>query len=167
MTKPRPNADRCKPRRGFTLTELMVVMVIIGVMAAMSVPSYQRAIEQSRADIAGANLRAIWAAERLYWLENNSYTSDIATLQNMGVLDRSIPTDSSKTIGGYGYAISIQPEAPDPATSFTATATRIGNTGATYGSYSITEHGWPKNNGEDAPGTVTIIPNYPITLGFQ
>ena len=61
-------------------------------MAAFAVPSYRRAIEQSRIDIAGANLRAIWAAERLYWLQNQTYTTDIATLRKLGLLDRKLPT---------------------------------------------------------------------------
>lgn len=91
----RNNADsrwrRIRPC-AFTLVELTVVVAIIGTMAAFAVPSYRRAIEQSRIDIAGANLRAIWAAERLYWLQNQTYTTDIATLRKLGLLDRKLPT---------------------------------------------------------------------------
>jgi prepilin-type N-terminal cleavage/methylation domain-containing protein len=144
------NAERCKSRRGFTLTELMVVMAIVGVMVAMSAPSFQRAIEQSRADIAVANLRAIWAAERLYWLEYHTYTADIATLQTLGVLDKAIPNNSSTSVGGYTYEISV----PTSAT-MTATATRVGATGA----FNINESG-------DGSGTVTVS-GFTITPGFQ
>jgi prepilin-type N-terminal cleavage/methylation domain-containing protein len=153
MPTPRPNADRCKPRRGFTLTELMVVMTIIGVLVAASVPSFQHAIEQSRADIAVANLRAIWAAERLFWLENQKYTDDIGKLQTLGVLDSSIPTSSSNSGGGYSYSISV-----DPATEKTnmiATATRAGTTS----SFTITESG-------GVSGSVTVS-GFTITPGFQ
>jgi len=89
MTATRYNAETCWRRtrpRAFTLVELMVVVAIIGAMAAFAVPSYRRALEQSRVDIAGANLRAIWAAERLYWLQNQSYTTDLKTLQDLGLL---------------------------------------------------------------------------------
>ena len=118
-------ADRTAARRGFTLTELMVVTTIIGVMAAMSVPSFQRAVEQSRVDIAVANLRAVWAAERLYWLENHSYTASVSTLQDLGLLDNSIPNDGVGSIGGYQYTISTT----DSDTPLRARATSVNELG--------------------------------------
>jgi prepilin-type N-terminal cleavage/methylation domain-containing protein len=123
------NADRSAARRGFTLTELMVVTTLIGVMAAMSVPSFQRAIEQSRADIAVANLRAIWAAERLYWLEYHNYTTAttpttnpdpaLQSLQNLGLIDMEVVAG----VGGYTYSVTS-----GTPTAFTARATRAGST---------------------------------------
>jgi len=106
--RPTIRFSACRPRpSGFTLTELMVVVAIIGVLAAFAVPSYRRAIEQSRVDIAGTNLRAIWAAQRLYWLENQTYTTDLSLLKNMGVLDQTLltanSTDSSQYWNHYFY----------------------------------------------------------------
>ena len=120
-------ADRSAARRGFTLTELMVVTTIIGVMAAMAVPSFQRAIEQAQADIAVANLRAIWAAERLYWLEprdyadayptlKNRYTHDLNDLKNLGLLD---PEIADGVESRYSYFANYDPRSPS---TFTATA---------------------------------------------
>jgi prepilin-type N-terminal cleavage/methylation domain-containing protein len=132
-------ADRSATRRGFTLTEMMVVTLIIGVMAAMSVPSFQRAIEQSRANIAVANLRAIWAAERLYWLEYHTYTTSVATLQTLGVLDNGVPTTASASMGGYQYSIA----GTDAAMTATATnasglgAYRVDETGSVSGSITV------------------------------
>jgi prepilin-type N-terminal cleavage/methylation domain-containing protein len=140
---------RPRSRIGFTLTELMVVMAIIGVMVAMSAPSFQRAIEQSRAEIAVANLRAIWSAERLYWLEYHTYTDNIATLQALGVLDNAIPTSESSTMGGYTYKITAS------STAMTATTARTGGTG----DFTINESG-------DCSGTVTVS-GMNITPGFQ
>ena len=92
-----PHRRPLAARRGFTLTELMVVTTLIGVMAAMSVPSFQRAVQQSRVDIAVANLRAIWAAERLYWLENHTYTSsDQHPARPLALLDNGIPSDGGQ-----------------------------------------------------------------------
>ena len=106
MTTTPQTADRRTARRGFTLTELMVVTTLIGVMAAMSVPSFQRAVEQSRVDIAVANLRAVWAAERLYWLENHTLYlqhQHPARHGRAGQLPSRMTAVSS--IGGYQYSI--------------------------------------------------------------
>jgi Tfp pilus assembly protein PilE len=91
---------------------------VIGVLISMSAPTFHRSIEQSWADIAGANLRAIWSAQRLYWLENRAYTSNLAELESLGLLD---PTIVSSTTH-YLYAVSSA-----DASSFRATATRTGS----------------------------------------
>ncbi len=151
-------ADRAAARRGFTLTELMVVTTLIGVMAAMSVPSFQRTVEQSRADIAVANLRTIWAAERLFWLENHTYTLNLSPqtppsppgLVDLGLIDNEIV---SSTVG-YVYAV------PTAGTAtFTATATRKDKYGNQLGSFSIDQTG-------SVSGTVSIG-GTSITPGFQ
>jgi prepilin-type N-terminal cleavage/methylation domain-containing protein len=109
------NAGRGRKTNGFTLVELMVALTIIAMMTAISLPSFQRAIEQSRADIAAANLRAIWAAERLYWLEYHTYTSEshLETLRDLGVLDRTVASES----GSSGYIYAITGPAPFEATA--------------------------------------------------
>jgi len=150
MPPTQQTADRNTAARGFTLTELMVVMTIVGVMAAMSVPSFQRAIEQSRADIAVANLRAVWAAERLYWLEYHTYISNVSTLQTLGVLDNDIPANTSDSMGGYQYAIT---DATD--TTMKAKVTHASG----FGSFEIDQSG-------KVTGKITLN-GIDITAGFQ
>lgn len=128
MSSQHNNADsrvRRVKRRGFTLVELAIVVTIVGVMAAMSIPSFKRAIVQSRADVAAANLRAIWAAERLYWLEYHSYTVNLSSqpspppgLVDLGLLD---PAIFDNVAGNYIYTVA--PDASGIAVGFTATAT--------------------------------------------
>jgi prepilin-type N-terminal cleavage/methylation domain-containing protein len=103
-----------RSRRGFTLVELMIVLTIVSIMAAMCIPTFERAIEQSRADVAAANLRAIWAAERLYWLENRVYTDQFDDLRAMGLLESAFPA-----VGDYSYAA---PVLTADGSGFTATA---------------------------------------------
>ncbi|HWA98133.1 MAG TPA: prepilin-type N-terminal cleavage/methylation domain-containing protein [Pirellulales bacterium] len=100
--------------RGMTLVELVMVAAIVGVLASMAVPSFKRALEQSRADVACANLRAIWSAQRLYWLDNRTYAGDLQTLQSLDLLDTGIENQSI-----YAYEIKLA-----DATGFTAIATR-------------------------------------------
>ena len=64
--------------------------------------------------MAGANLRAIWTAERIYWLDNRSYTTSLDVLVNQNLLDPSITSNTS-----YTYLVT----SADVAT-FTATAQR-------------------------------------------
>ncbi|MDB5334513.1 MAG: prepilin-type N-terminal cleavage/methylation protein [Planctomycetaceae bacterium] len=142
-----PGLPNC--RRGISLVELLVCVTLIGIMTSMAVPSFRRAVDQSRADIATANLRAIWSAERCYWLEYRCYTSDLNLLRSLGLLDPTIVTSSSF----YAYDI---PSAE--TTAFTATATRIGGTRWT-GAFTIDETGVVSGS-VNASGEPTIVPGY-------
>jgi prepilin-type N-terminal cleavage/methylation domain-containing protein len=127
-----PTADRSTASSGFTLTELMVTLTIVAALTAMSIPGFQRAIEQSRADVAVANLRAIWAAERVYWLESQVY-ADLPTLKGRGLLD---PTfDESDTAYTYSSATSDD----NFVNHFQVTATP--RNGTWTGQYTIRETG--------------------------
>ncbi len=135
--------------RTFSLVEVMVVLTVIGVLIAMSVPSYQRAVEQARADVAAANLRAIWTAQRLYWIENRAYTADLSALRAAGLLD----AETVLATTGYVYAAS----APGDGT-FTATATRTGSS-QWAGQLTIDQTG-TLSGAVSAPGQPQIAPGF-------
>jgi prepilin-type N-terminal cleavage/methylation domain-containing protein len=118
-------------RRGFSLVEVMVVLAVLGILVAMAVPSYQRTLEQARANIAAANLRAIWSAERLYWLEYHAFTTDLASLRTLGLLDPGIVGATN----GFTYGVTSAGN-----DNFQAVATRTGSTCWT-GEYTIDETG--------------------------
>src|SRR5262245_45728216 len=86
---------RANMRGGFSLIEIMAVVTITGVLISFAAPSFRRAVEQSRADIAGANLRAIWTAQRLYWLEYHKYTENLDELVSLELLDPSLVSATS------------------------------------------------------------------------
>jgi prepilin-type N-terminal cleavage/methylation domain-containing protein len=134
---------------GFSLVEVMVVIVIIGILAAISVPAYQRAIEQSRADIAAANLRAIWAAQRLYWIEYHAYAPNLTDLRALGLVDPEIVL----SVSGYSYTVTSAGN-----NNFGAAATRTGATGWA-GGYTIDETGTIAG-GVQATGLPTIVPGF-------
>lgn len=75
-------------RGGFTLSELCVVVTLIGVLAAMAAPRFGKAIEQARADTAVANLQSVWAAERCYWISRHEYAASLSALDDERLIDR-------------------------------------------------------------------------------
>ena len=62
-------------RRGFTLIELMVVLVIIGVLAALIVPNVLDRTDDARATAARADINNLMQALKLYKLDNQRFPS--------------------------------------------------------------------------------------------
>lgn len=67
-------------RRGFTLLELVIVVIIVGILAAIGFVQYNKMIEKSRASEAKAVLGQIRRAEQAYYQENNAYTTTLGNL---------------------------------------------------------------------------------------
>ncbi len=61
--------NRFKKNKGFTLVEIMIVVLIIGILLAIAVPNFVRARETSRTRTCIANLRQMDAAKEQYAME--------------------------------------------------------------------------------------------------
>lgn len=67
-------------KKGFMLIELLVVVLIIGILAAAALPQYRLAVQKTRTMRLMPLLRSISDAERIYFLENGSYTLSFSDL---------------------------------------------------------------------------------------
>lgn len=69
-----------KNKKGFTLVEIMIVVVIIGLLAAMAVPAFQAVRDNARRTAVENNLRQIASAAQQYMLEEGVLTVDYDTI---------------------------------------------------------------------------------------
>ena len=65
---------RFRKSKGFTLVEIMIVVLIIGILLAIAIPNFMNARESSRARACVANLKQIDSAKQQYMMDNNSST---------------------------------------------------------------------------------------------
>lgn len=90
--------------RGFTLIELMVVVVIIGVLAMVAVPKFQNTKGKANLAALKSDLRNLATAQEAYFYNNSTYTTDLTALQltpSPGV------TFTFGTVSGLGWAASV------------------------------------------------------------
>ncbi len=110
--------------RGYSLVESLIALVIMSVLVSMGIPRFQKSLEQARANVAWANLRAIWSAQRLYWLEKRSYATDLGDLQkwipmgtNFPVVDSTLPISNAHPNENAPYIYQVSPAGDGSATA--------------------------------------------------
>ena len=90
-----------KKSAGFTLLEIMVVVVIIGILAAAIVPNIIGAADDARVIAAKADIANIGQALKLYRLDNSMYPSTEQGLGALSVKPTTAPQPNNYKSGGY------------------------------------------------------------------
>lgn len=142
--------SRIRTRKGFTLVELAVVIVIIGVLAAFGVPRFLQSVEKSKASEAFNYLSAIQGSEERYLAQNGVYASSISDL------DVNLPTPQYFTVPS---SITVTPDSSgNPAWSLMLT--RNANS-----SYAYTVNWTQLGFDTSSTSTITTYPQIcPVTI---
>ncbi|MFQ6066208.1 MAG: type IV pilin protein [bacterium] len=125
---------------GFTLIELMVVVIVVGILAAAAVPIYRFAMSRAYASEAKATMGTIRASEQVYYQENNSTyltgtSSETASSDLMVLLGVDTSTNTWWHAGSNDSATTTCTFGFDTGTNTMAAATNL--SGLTAGNYHV------------------------------
>lgn len=108
---------------GFTLIELMVALAILGLIVAISLPSYRQSIRKSNRSDAHISMSRLATLQEKFYFQNNNYTGDFADIISGASSGAPVLSDEghytitlSVTGGGSGWnmiAVPIDDQAGD------------------------------------------------------
>ncbi len=128
---------RLRGRRGFTLIEILIVLVIIGILAGLAIPRYVGATSKAKQVEAKQLLRQIYTMEQSYRLEHDTFW--------IPPTGTTASRTSTNAFGAIGVEIMVQAryqyEIRGSADHFTATATANLDDDATIDTWTIDETG--------------------------
>jgi len=133
---------------GFTLIELMVVVLIIAILLAIAIPTFLGARNSANARAAQSNLRNALTAEQTQWTNTQAFDSTTTDMSGVeggikwtnAAAGTSVPNQVSVTLGDSGNAVLLQAQGKDgncyfilqsndPSLSFTGYAQEKGTCG--------------------------------------
>ena len=142
-------------RRGFTLIELMIVVAIIGILAALAIPNFIRFQARSKQSEAKANLKSLFTAQRSWYQEHDAYDQFVHKIgfnpergNRYAYLNGSAAKVENRTIAPAGIATDDQGVSVDVFKYASAVSL------PTYGGTAVTWQGGAAAPATASPGSV-------------
>ena len=162
-----------KGKKGFTLIELMIVVAIIGILAAIAIPNFLKFQAKSKQSEAKSNLGAIFTGEVAYFGEANIYSNSFPAISwkpsgtpryqyligSTTISNVAVPTDNQH-VGAPGIYGSGTPGTaiPTPA-SWTTNLNSANDNGVVSGSWTVVAPSVTPNATNFVAGAVGVISN--------
>jgi len=113
---PVPRQDQA----GFTLVELMLAVIVVAVLAAVALPSYQAAVRKGKRSEAFAALSAVQQAQERWRSNNSAYTGTLANTADAGSPPNGLGIAATTATGLYAVSVTNT-----TSTGYTAIATAV------------------------------------------
>ena len=121
-------------KQGFTLLELLVVVLIVGILASVAIPQYFKTVERTRVAEALGMISSIKTSEDRYLARRGAYASDLTQLD----LPSTSVTAAAITAKFFNGAVTVGACAGGPCYAITVTRhTNTTNVMGRYGTYSL------------------------------
>lgn len=118
-------------KRAFTLVELIIVVIIIGILASIAIPQFNKTMERSRIAEASAVLGSLRGAQLRYKLENTDYATDTTKI------DIDLPMYEGVANSGKFFDYDLDGEQLGTPVTATAIAMATRKSTSQYGQYVI------------------------------
>ena len=132
-----------KHQRGFTLTELMIVVAIVALIMAIAYPSYERYVVRSKRAVAQNTLLQVADRQQQFFMDNKRFAADLTSL-GFGADPWVVDDEGMSTVAGDADAVYSLSLANVTQTTWTATAAPLNgqlSRDTACGSLSITQAG--------------------------
>jgi type IV pilus assembly protein PilE len=130
---------------GFSLIEVLIVVALIGILAAIAYPSYQGQMISARRTEAQSLLLDVAGRQEQFFADNRTFTADMTEL--------GYAADPAQSENGFYTADAVAGSTGDITTSFVATATRQGSQTADTRCYDFTVDSAGRRSLTNYPGS--------------